>query len=139
MQNDNGGSIIDAINAATRRLDEKSGGAVRLVITAGPTCEDIDAVRFITNRSSGMMGVTLADRAAAQWMSVLLILGPSALAPSDDVECVRVRSAEDMRDAVMAALPWCDALVMSAAVADYTPAEPLEGKLKKSDGDLVIR
>lgn len=112
---------------------------VHVLITAGPTAEDIDPVRFITNRSSGRMGMAVAVAARAAGFEPVLVLGPTAVEPPEGVETARVRSAADMLAAVVERLAWADWLVMTAAVADYTPAEPLDEKLKKADGDLVLR
>lgn len=113
--------------------------APRILVTAGPTIEDIDPVRYLTNRSSGKMGMHLAEAAVRAGAAARLILGPTALTPPDGIETIRVRSAEDMRRAVVDNFAWCQSLVMAAAVADYTPAEPLQEKLKKKDGDLFLR
>lgn len=112
---------------------------LKVLITAGPTAEDIDPVRFITNRSSGRMGVELAIVAHKAGAEPILILGPTRIAPPDNIRTIRIRSAEDMAKAVDANFPNCEALIMAAAVADYTPAEPLDHKLKKADGDLILR
>ncbi len=111
----------------------------RVLVTAGPTAEDIDPVRFLTNRSSGRMGIEAARAVVRAGGSARLILGPTCLEPPDGVETIRVRSAGDMHRAVRENLPWAQSLVMAAAVADYTPAEPLDVKLKKKDGDLFLR
>ncbi len=111
----------------------------RVLITAGPTAEDIDPVRFITNRSSGRMGMEIARAVDRAGGAPLLILGPTQLEPPQGIETIRVRSAADMHRAVLAHIGWADCLVMAAAVADYTPAEPLREKLKKGDGDLSLR
>lgn len=114
----------------------------RVLITAGPTAEDIDPVRYITNRSTGGMGMAMAHAVLRAGGTPVLILGPTMACPPAEIpreNIVRVRSAHDMYEAVLANLPWCQALVMAAAVADYTPAEPLDEKLKKKDGDLVLR
>lgn len=105
----------------------------RVVVSAGPTFEDIDPVRFLGNRSSGKMGFAVAAAAAARGADVRLVAGPVALATPAGVERVDVRSAAQMHDAVMAALP-CDVYVGAAAVADYTPASVSPGKLKKAPG-----
>ncbi len=125
--------------ALLESLDRRHQAGKRLLVTGGPTCEDIDAVRFLSNRSTGRMGIELAAAAAARGWPTLLVLGPTALAPPTPVSCLRVRSAAEMGAAVMAAFPWCEVLVMAAAVADYTPLAPREGKLKKNDGELVLR
>lgn len=113
--------------------------APRLLLTAGPTCEDLDAVRFLTNRSTGRMGIDLAAEAHRRGWRVLLILGSTPLTPPEGIAVQRVRSAAEMHDAVLAAFPFADALVMAAAVADYTPATPVDGKLHKEEGDLLLR
>lgn len=115
------------------------GPRPRVLVTAGPTAEDIDPVRFITNRSTGRMGAAVALAVRRAGGTPLLILGPTALEPPPGVAVVRVRSAADMLRAVMERLEWADSLIMTAAVADYTPAEPLAVKLKKGEGDLVLR
>jgi len=129
-------AIMTQIECAVQSLLSRAGR--RLLITAGPTCEDIDAVRFITNRATGRSGILLAEQAAARGWSALLILGPTPLASPPGVATVRVRSAQEMHDAVCAALPWTQALVMTAAVADYRPALWLPGKLKKTPGPLTL-
>jgi phosphopantothenoylcysteine decarboxylase/phosphopantothenate--cysteine ligase len=115
----------------------------RLLITAGPTHEPIDAVRFIGNRSSGRLGVELADRAAERGWPVTLLLGPTHLAPSDRrVEVCRYRTTHDLAVLLAEHQPACSVLVMAAAVADFRPIlDPgvLEGKLKRSGEGLVLR
>jgi phosphopantothenoylcysteine decarboxylase/phosphopantothenate--cysteine ligase len=106
----------------------------RVLVTAGPTREPIDPVRFIGNRSSGRMGYALAASAWRRGAQVCLVSGPTSLAPPVGVELVRVETAEEMREAVAARLPTSDTLVMAAAVADFRPASPAGEKLKKSAG-----
>ena len=103
-----------------------------VVVTAGPTYEDIDAVRFIGNRSSGKMGYAVAAEAARRGARVVLISGPSSLDPPANVEDERVRSAVEMHRAVMAHAPGADVVVMAAAVADYMPRAKADGKIEKS-------
>jgi phosphopantothenoylcysteine decarboxylase / phosphopantothenate---cysteine ligase len=110
----------------------------RVLITAGPTYEDIDPVRYVGNRSSGRMGVALAEAAHRRGAAVTLVLGPSALAVPPGLEVVRVRSAAEMHAAVMQALPGQDVVVMAAAVADYTPVTQAAEKITKSDGPLTL-
>ena len=110
----------------------------RVLITAGPTYEDIDPVRYVGNRSSGRMGVALAKAARRRGAAVTLVLGPTAVEAPAGLEVVRVRSAAEMHAAVMQALPGQDVVVMAAAVADYTPAEPAGQKIAKADGPLTI-
>ena len=105
----------------------------RYVVSAGPTYEDIDPVRFLGNRSSGRMGFAIAAAAAARGASVVLVAGPVTLPTPSGVARVDVRSAAQMHDAVLAALP-ADAYIGAAAVADWTPADPATDKLKKQAG-----
>jgi phosphopantothenoylcysteine decarboxylase/phosphopantothenate--cysteine ligase len=108
----------------------------RVVVTAGPTREAIDPVRYVGNRSSGRMGYEVAAAAWRRGADVLLVSGPSHLDPSVGVEVVKVESAEEMRAAVADALPSADVLVMAAAVADFRPADPAGEKLKKEAGGV---
>jgi phosphopantothenoylcysteine decarboxylase / phosphopantothenate---cysteine ligase len=110
----------------------------RVLISAGPTFEDIDPVRFIGNRSSGKMGFALAQEAAAMGAEVILISGPVALATPDGVQRIDVRSAAQMHEAVMQQLGAIDVFIAAAAVADYTPAEVATQKIKKSDADMSV-
>jgi phosphopantothenoylcysteine decarboxylase/phosphopantothenate--cysteine ligase len=109
----------------------------RILVTAGPTIEDIDAVRFVGNRSSGRMGFALAAEARRRGATVTLVAGPSAVEPPSVDEIVRVRSAAEMHEAVMRAAASADAVIMAAAVADYAPAK-VEGKIAKSEGPLTL-
>jgi phosphopantothenoylcysteine decarboxylase / phosphopantothenate---cysteine ligase len=131
----------DAIVAAAERILKPAGSLLgRLaVVTAGPTFEDIDRVRFIGNRSSGRMGYAVAEEAARRGARVVLVSGPTALAVPPGVELVRVRSAADMHAAVRVASADADLVVMAAAVADYTPQSPVDGKLEKSDAPFELR
>ncbi len=107
---------------------------MKVLVTAGPTREAIDPVRFVSNRSSGKMGYAIASAALAAGHSVRLVSGPVALEPPPGIRTVRVVSAADMLAAVERNLAWCDVLVMAAAVADWRPKHPARHKLKKSDG-----
>ena len=108
---------------------------MRFLITAGPTREPIDPVRFISNRSSGKMGYALAAAALAAGHEVTLISGPVCIAPPAGAEMVRVNTADEMADAVQSRInTGCDALVMCAAVADFKPREVRAHKLKKHEG-----
>ncbi len=109
-----------------------------VLITAGPTREAIDPVRYISNHSSGKMGYAVAAAARAAGASVILVSGPSDLPAPIGVECVRVESAAEMRDAVMSRVEGCDIFVAAAAVADYRPAEKAEQKIKKKVRALEI-
>ncbi len=109
-----------------------------VVVTAGPTYEDIDPVRFVGNRSSGRMGYAVAAEAVARGAAVVLVTGPTHLDPPAGAEVVRVRSAADMHRAVMARAAGADAVVMAAAVADYTPQVVAEQKVAKQDGGWAL-
>ncbi|MHB8679749.1 MAG: bifunctional phosphopantothenoylcysteine decarboxylase/phosphopantothenate--cysteine ligase CoaBC [Rudaea sp.] len=111
---------------------------LRVLVSAGPTCEDIDPVRFIGNRSSGRMGFAIARAAAEQGAVVHLVAGPVHLPTPAGVARVDVRSARQMRDAVMQQIPQCDIFVAAAAVGDYRPAEVAAHKLKKTGRTLVL-
>lgn len=107
---------------------------VRVLVTAGPTVEDIDPVRFISNRSSGRMGVAVARAAAAMGARVMLVHGPlSVAAPRHTrIRCVAVRSAREMCDVVMRLAPQNRVVIMAAAVADFTPTRRASQKIKKT-------
>jgi phosphopantothenoylcysteine decarboxylase/phosphopantothenate--cysteine ligase len=105
----------------------------KILVTAGPTHEPIDPVRFIGNRSSGKMGFAIANAAAQRGASVTLITGPVALATPKNVSRIDIETAEQMREAVMIHAKKCDAVIMSAAIADYTPKKPAVNKIKKDE------
>ena len=110
-----------------------------VVVTAGPTYEDIDDVRYIGNRSSGKMGYAVAIEAARRGARVVLVSGPTRLDPPTGVEVVRVRRAAEMHAAVQAVAADADVIVMAAAVADYAPVDgPYSGKIEKADGTLEL-
>jgi phosphopantothenoylcysteine decarboxylase/phosphopantothenate--cysteine ligase len=110
----------------------------RVVVTAGPTREAVDAVRVLSNRSSGRMGFAIAGAAWRRGADVLLISGPAQLPPPPGPVLQRVETAADMAAAVGDALPGADVLFMAAAVADFRPAEPAPGKLKKSAAPAAL-
>ena len=110
---------------------------LRVVVSAGPTYEDIDPVRFIGNRSSGRMGFAIAASAARRGATTILVAGPVALDTPAGVERRDVRSAAQMHAAVMAALP-ADVYIGAAAIADFTPVAVAEGKIKKTPGDAGL-
>jgi phosphopantothenoylcysteine decarboxylase/phosphopantothenate--cysteine ligase len=112
--------------------------AKRVLITAGPTHEPIDAVRYLANRSSGAMGLALAAAARDAGHAVTLLLGPTPRTPPVDVSVERYESSADLRDLLDAHFPRCDLLIMAAAVADYRPAARREGKLERSGERLVL-
>jgi phosphopantothenoylcysteine decarboxylase/phosphopantothenate--cysteine ligase len=123
--------IVEATGYILR--SDKSLTGKRFLITTGPTAEDIDPMRYITNRSSGTMGIELAKTARARGARVTLIAAPVSARLPYGVEVVNVRSAAEMHSAVTARLDRSDVLCMVAAVADYSPVEPSEHKLKKTD------
>lgn len=111
----------------------------KVLITAGPTYEEIDPVRFIGNRSTGKMGIALANEFARQGAEVTLVLGPSSLAPDSNVNCIRVESASEMFEHCTSLFKDCDVAILAAAVADYKAADYSEQKIKKSKRALPIR
>ena len=110
----------------------------RVLVTAGPTCEDFDPVRFIGNRSSGRMGFAVAAEASRRGASVTLVAGPSSVEPPAVAELVRVRSAAEMHAAVIGRSAAADVIVLAAAVADYAPSERAAHKIAKESGDLTV-
>jgi phosphopantothenoylcysteine decarboxylase/phosphopantothenate--cysteine ligase len=111
---------------------------MRIVISAGPTREAIDPVRFITNRSTGKMGYAIARAAVKMNLQTVLVSGPVNLTPPEGVEFVPVESAAEMAEAMKNAAADADIIVMAAAVADYRPKQYSTSKVKKSDGDMCI-
>jgi len=109
-----------------------------ILVTAGPTCEDVDPVRYLTNRSSGKMGYALADAARRRGARVILVSGPTVLTVPDGVEFISVRTAEQMHSAVRDHLAETTAVIMAAAVADFRPANPESAKIKRSSGKLTL-
>ncbi|MBQ9156884.1 MAG: bifunctional phosphopantothenoylcysteine decarboxylase/phosphopantothenate--cysteine ligase CoaBC [Eubacterium sp.] len=118
---------------------DKDMKGVRVMVTAGPTREAIDPVRFITNHSSGKMGYAIAKRAMLRGARVTLVSGPVSLDPLPFVETIPIITAQDMFEAVTSRLSDQDALIKAAAVADYRPANVSDEKVKKKDGDMSIR
>ncbi|HEV8395999.1 MAG TPA: bifunctional phosphopantothenoylcysteine decarboxylase/phosphopantothenate--cysteine ligase CoaBC [Vicinamibacterales bacterium] len=138
----------EIVEAAIRVLEGRSatpGPAVdsalrgrKVLITAGPTYEDIDPVRYVGNRSSGRMGFALAADAVRRGAEVTLVAGPTTVTPPAVATLVRVRSAAEMHEAVMKVAAGMDLVVMSAAVADYTPSRRAPGKIAKGDTPLTL-
>jgi phosphopantothenoylcysteine decarboxylase / phosphopantothenate---cysteine ligase len=124
--------ILAAVEAVLSEGRDLAGR--RILVTAGPTHEPIDPVRFIGNRSSGKMGYAIAEEARARGADVVLVSGPVSLPEPDGMRVVRVETAQEMRDAVMAEAGEVDAVVKAAAVADFRPAEQADQKLKKESG-----
>ncbi|MBR6399815.1 MAG: bifunctional phosphopantothenoylcysteine decarboxylase/phosphopantothenate--cysteine ligase CoaBC [Firmicutes bacterium] len=117
---------------------EKDLAGKRIIVTAGATCEDIDPVRYITNRSTGKMGIAIARAAMLRGADVTLIKAKTDVEPPMFVDVVNVRSAADMFDAVTSRFDKCDIVIKAAAVADYTPANVADEKIKKADGDMSL-
>ncbi len=111
---------------------------MKILVTAGPTREPVDPVRYLTNRSSGKMGYAIAAAAVHAGHRVLLVSGPTALDVPEGVDFIPVETAAEMYDAVARYLPKMDAAVFAAAVADYTPASPADQKMKKSGDTLTL-
>jgi len=129
--------IVAAILDAARVSRELAGR--RILVTAGPTREPVDPVRYLSNRSSGRMGFALAREARRRGAEVVLVTGPVALEAPPEVRTIRVERTAEMRDAVLAELPSADALVMAAAPADFTVADEAPHKLKRELGPPEIR
>ena len=121
-----------------RVLDDASFRGRTVVVTAGPTREPVDPVRFLSNRSSGKMGVAIASAAWRRGARVVLIAGPLEVPEPVGPSVVRVETTDEMAEAVRHALPGADALVMAAAPADFRAADPATSKLKKTDGPASI-
>jgi phosphopantothenoylcysteine decarboxylase/phosphopantothenate--cysteine ligase len=135
--------VVSALEEAlgSQEADAGSGELAgrHIVVTAGPTLEPIDAVRYLGNRSSGKMGFAIAEEARRRGATVTLVSGPTHLADPPGVRVNRVETAEEMRDALLRSVDGADAVVMSAAVADFRPGQPVERKLKKEEGIPEIR
>ena len=117
---------------------EKDMQGLKVLVTAGPTQEAIDPVRFISNHSTGKMGYAIAKNAMLRGAEVTLVTGKTALEPPMFVQTVPVISAKDMYQAVMERAKEQDIIVKAAAVADYTPAHTADEKIKKSEGELSL-
>jgi phosphopantothenoylcysteine decarboxylase/phosphopantothenate--cysteine ligase len=130
----------DIVAAAERALMPAATSLAgrTILVTAGPTYEDIDPVRYVGNRSSGRMGFAVAAEARRRGARVTLVAGPTPLEPPAVDELVRVRNASQMHEAVMRAAASADVVVMAAAVADYTPAAPAPGKIAKGGGSMTL-
>ena len=135
------GRMLEPAEIADRIAARFRGGAldgVGVLVTAGPTREALDPVRYLTNHSSGKMGYAVADAAAEAGARVSLVSGPTALPAPPGVERIDVTSAGEMYAEVMARAAGCDVFIAAAAVADYRPAHCAEQKIKKGDGPAAI-
>ncbi|HAA85082.1 MAG TPA: bifunctional phosphopantothenoylcysteine decarboxylase/phosphopantothenate--cysteine ligase CoaBC [Kosmotogaceae bacterium] len=119
-------------------LAEKRLSGKKVLVTAGPTRERIDRVRFITNRSSGKMGYAVARAARNLGATVVLVTGPTTLKPLHGIETVEVESAAEMKNVVAGRFSETDILIMAAAVADYSPENPSSAKIKKTGGPIEL-
>jgi phosphopantothenoylcysteine decarboxylase / phosphopantothenate---cysteine ligase len=128
--------IVAAVREALRFKRDLEGQTV--LITAGPTCEDLDPVRYLTNRSSGKMGYAVAEAAARRGAKTILISGPTALEAPNGVQRVNVRTAEEMHRAVDEKFPEATIAIFAAAVADYRPANSFDQKIKREKESLTI-
>ena len=129
--------ILKAVRETLQGEQDLAGETI--LVTAGPTFEDIDPVRYLTNRSSGKMGYAVAAAAARRGAKVALVSGPTALETPQGVERIGVRSAEEMQHAVVTRFPDCTIAVFAAAVADYRPAEKSNHKIKRAKEALTLR
>ena len=131
--------LLEACEALLSRIGSRRRWAgLRVLVTAGGTRERIDSVRFIGNRSSGRMGVALAERALARGAEVTLVAANLEVPPPPGAELVEVQTAAEMKAACEAEFPACDLLLMAAAVADFRPSEPVAHKIKKNESGLSI-
>jgi phosphopantothenoylcysteine decarboxylase / phosphopantothenate---cysteine ligase len=135
------GRLIDPpviVDELERMLSPHDLANERILITAGPTQEAIDPVRFVSNRSTGKMGFAIARAAWRRGAAVRMVAGPSALATPHGVERIDTVSAADLLSATSRNFPWCSALIMAAAVADFRPRNPAAQKVKKSSSGLML-
>jgi phosphopantothenoylcysteine decarboxylase / phosphopantothenate---cysteine ligase len=130
--------LSDIVEAARRLLTPPTLLGRRILVSAGPTWEALDPVRFVTNPSTGKMGFAIATVAARRGAQVHLVTGPSVLCAPPGVEVCRVVSAEQMKTAIDALAPWMDAIIMAAAVGDYRPQTVAAQKIKKNDAQLQV-
>jgi phosphopantothenoylcysteine decarboxylase / phosphopantothenate---cysteine ligase len=129
--------LLEALEITLRRTRSLAGK--RVAITAGPTYEAFDPVRFVGNAATGKQGIELAREAALRGATVTLILGPTQLEPPAGVHVVRVTSANEMHDAALREAVGAELIIATAAVSDWRPADVSSAKLKKTDDDLVVR
>ncbi len=132
-------SMINQLFVNEKEISSSSFLGKKALVTAGPTVEVIDPVRYVSNRSSGKMGFAIAEALRDKGAKVTLVSGPTQLKAPDGIEVVHVQSAEDMFQAVKCRYNEQDIVIKAAAVSDYTPSEVLEHKMKKQDGDLSVK
>lgn len=129
-------AIVQCVEEAFAPSADLDG--LRILVTAGPTQEDLDPIRFLTNHSTGKMGYAIAERAHRRGATVLLVSGPTHLSVPEGVERVGIRSVEELHRAVDARFDECDALIMAAAPADYRSKHVATHKIHKAEDDLVL-
>jgi phosphopantothenoylcysteine decarboxylase / phosphopantothenate---cysteine ligase len=129
-------AIVAAVHEALHAVRDLAGEKV--LVTAGPTRENVDPVRYLTNRSSGKMGYAVAEAAARRGAHVILVSGPTSLEAPAGVERIGVQSAEEMHHAVLEKVADCSIAIFAAAVADYRPAEPTAQKIKRNSESTTI-
>lgn len=132
--------IVDLLKRHFEKIEwGQSLNGVNILITAGPTREKVDPVRFFTNHSTGKMGYAIADVAAKLGANVILISGPTTLVPPENVKTIQIESAQDMYERVLEHYPHTDVVIKSAAVADYRPIQSFDQKMKKQPDDLHMK
>ncbi|MCB0282030.1 MAG: bifunctional phosphopantothenoylcysteine decarboxylase/phosphopantothenate--cysteine ligase CoaBC [Calditrichaeota bacterium] len=131
-------SLETAIDYVDKYLSQHDFENKNILISAGPTAEDIDPVRFLTNRSTGKMGIALSRAAFIRGANVQMIVGPVSETLPQMVECIKIRSAAEMADQIKLKFTWCDYFISAAAVADFTPIEVNKNKLKKDKNNLIL-
>jgi len=129
--------IIAAVREALHARRDLEGETI--LVTAGPTCEDLDPVRFLSNRSSGKMGYAVAEAAVRRGAKVVLVSGPVSLEAPEGIEHISVRTAEEMYHAVTSRFPECTVAILAAAVADYRPVEKQLQKMKRGKSSLTVQ
>jgi phosphopantothenoylcysteine decarboxylase/phosphopantothenate--cysteine ligase len=129
--------IVSRILEVLRTGESMAG--LKVLVTAGPTVEDIDPIRFLSNRSSGKMGYAVAETALRRGAEVFLVSGPTSLKAPGGVQLIQVRSAAQMKEAVLQLYPTMDIVVKAAAVADYRPIETAKQKIKKGKDGMLLR
>lgn len=131
-------TIVEGLIRFFQKNEEKPLAGKRVLVTAGPTVEKVDPVRFFTNRSTGKMGYAIAEAAADLGAEVTLVSGPTQLPDPPNIKTVRVESAQEMFEVVLDSYEQTDVVIKSAAVADYRPKYVSDIKMKKQDGDSVL-
>ena len=125
--------VLSELNDKKKDLEGK-----KVLISAGPTIAPIDPVRYITNRSTGKMGYSIAKEAKDRGAEVVLVSGPTNLNPPKDVKIINIKTNEEMKNEIFKYFDWADIVIKSAAVADYKPKEYSTEKIKKGEGDLNL-